>query len=188
MQPWSRSLALAALLVASAGCGRAPTAPTPGHAPPVETLASAQGAATTPEEKALGAETPPFNLQVVLRPAADGTGFGLVKFRQPNDGMRRVYLDPWVRDLAPNAEFYLQRAVDSALDGVCTGNGWLTLGQGLTPQALVTDATGTARGEFYRDLPAAFVRQMFDIHFRIITAAGVAVLQSGCYQYVVEPD
>ena len=45
-----------------------------------------------------GPETPHFNLEVVLR----GEGFGLVKFRQPNDADRTVYLDTWVRDLAPN--------------------------------------------------------------------------------------
>lgn len=186
MQRWSRSLAPAALLVAAVGCGRAPAAPTPGRAPASESLATAPGPATAPA--ALGAETPPFNLEAVLRPPDGGTGFGLVKFRQPNDGMRRIYLDPWVRDLAPHAEFYLERAVDSSLDGVCTSASWLTLGQGLTPQAIVTDAAGTARGAFYRDLPPALVGQTFDIHFRVVTTGGVAVLQSDCHQFVVEPD
>jgi hypothetical protein len=33
-----------------------------------------------------------FNLEVVLR----GDGFSLVKFRQPNDADKIVYLDTWV--------------------------------------------------------------------------------------------
>src|SRR5438046_3993479 len=64
-----------------------------------------------------GPETPHFNLEVVLR----GEGFGLVKFRQPNDADRTVYLDTWVRDLAPNKSYRLERAVDTNVDGNCTG-------------------------------------------------------------------
>ena len=51
-----------------------------------------------------GPETPHFNNEIVLR----GDGFGLVKFRQPNDADRIVYLDTWVRDLAPNTAYTLQ--------------------------------------------------------------------------------
>src|SRR5262245_22165535 len=53
-----------------------------------------------------GPETPRFNLEIVLR----GDGFGLVRFRQPNDDVRVVDLDVWVRDLAPNTSYLLQRA------------------------------------------------------------------------------
>jgi hypothetical protein len=174
-------------MVTMMACGRAPTAPTAqsdgsaasdsGQPAP---LVSGSGPATP--------ETPPFNLEAVLRPPSGGAGFGLVKFRQPNDGMRRVYLDTWVRDLAPNTEYSLQRAVDATLDGACTSGDWLTLGKGLTSQALLTDDMGTGREEFYRDLPAGLVAQTFDIHFRIVTQSGTEVLSSGCYQYVVEPD
>src|SRR5437660_3918851 len=73
-----------------------------------------------------GPETPNFNLEVVLR----GDGFGLVKFRQPNDADKIVYLDTWVRDLAPNTSYLLQRAVDTNVDDDCTSTGWLTLGKG----------------------------------------------------------
>src|SRR5437870_3212580 len=44
-----------------------------------------------------GPETPNFNLEVVLR----GDGFGLGKFRQPNDADKIVYLDTWVADPLP---------------------------------------------------------------------------------------
>jgi hypothetical protein len=131
---------------------------------------------------AWGAETPPFNLQVVLR----GEGFGLVKFRQPNDDKSIVYLDTWVRDLAPNTSYQLQRAVDTTIDGNCTSTSWLTLGKGLVPQDIVTDAKGTGRAELFRDLGAFPPGSRFDIHFRVIKATmGAVVLKSTCYAFTV---
>lgn len=133
---------------------------------------------------AWGPETPPFNLEAVLR-GEDG-GFGLVKFRQPNDGEAIIYLDTWVRDLAPNTSYVLQRAVDTNLDGECTGTAWLTLGKGLTPQTLTTDDRGTAREELWRSVATLPVGAAFDIHFRIVAVAtGDVVLTSKCYRYVI---
>ena len=63
-----------------------------------------------------GPEAPNFNLEVILR----GEGFGLVKFRQPNDDSFIVNLDVWVRNLAPNTSYLLQRAVDTVVDDDCT--------------------------------------------------------------------
>lgn len=97
-----------------------------------------------------GPETPHFNDEIVLR----GDGFGLVKFRQPNDADRIVYLDTWVRDLSPNTAYKLQRAVDTTVDDDCTSSAWLTLGKGLTPQSITTDARGTGREDLYRNLGA----------------------------------
>lgn len=129
-----------------------------------------------------GPETPNFNLQVVLR----GSGFGLVEFRQPNDADRVVYLGTWVRDLAPNTSYQLQRAVDTTVDDVCTSTSWLTLGKGLTPQAITTDASGTGQEELYRDLGGFAVGSEFDIHFRVIeVASGAVVLSSDCYQFTI---
>ena len=129
-----------------------------------------------------GPETPPFNDEIVLR----GDGFGLVKFRQPKDADRIVYLDTWVRDLAPNTAYLLQRAVDANVNDDCTGTGWLTLGKGTTPQALVTDDRGTARADLFRDLGATQPGATFDIQFRVIDAATSAVvLTSTCYQFTV---
>ena len=61
-----------------------------------------------------GPATPNFNLEVILRPVAGGPNgaFGLVRFRQPKDADKIVYLDAWVRDLSPNQSYYLQRATD----------------------------------------------------------------------------
>src|SRR5205085_12093142 len=107
-----------------------------------------------------GPETPKFNLEVVLR----GDGFGLVKFRQPNDADKIVYLDTWVRDLAPNTSYLLQRAVDTNVNDDCTSSAWLTLGKGTTPQAIVTDDRGTAREALFRNLGATLPGTKFDIH------------------------
>src|SRR5881394_3146236 len=77
---------------------------------------------------ATGPATPPFNNEIILRDVTGAGGFGHVKFRQPKDDQLIVYLDTWVRDLAPNKSYRLQRAVDTNIDDHCTGTGWLTLG------------------------------------------------------------
>jgi hypothetical protein len=129
-----------------------------------------------------GPETPHFNDEIVLR----GDGFGLVKFRQPNDADRIVYLDTWVRDLAPNTAYQLQRAVDTNVNDDCTSSTWLTLGKGATPQLIITDSRGTGREDLYRNLGTTAVGSTFDIHFRVINAATSAVvLTSECYQFTV---
>lgn len=133
---------------------------------------------------AWGPATPNFNLEVVLHPTGSA-GFGLVKFRQPKDDVFVVELDTWVRDLAPNSAYRLQRAVDLLVDDDCSSSDWLTLGQGLTPFAIVTDDKGTGRAALWRGVPALPGTE-FDIHFRIIDdATGRVVLESGCYQYII---
>jgi len=128
------------------------------------------------------------NLQVILRPVAGGpdNGFGLVKFRQPKDADKIVYLDVWVRDLAPNHSYKLQRATDTNLNDDCTGTNWLTLGQGLVPQAITTDEMGTGRADLFRNLATIPLGTQFDIYFRVIDAeTSAVVLESTCYQYTV---
>jgi hypothetical protein len=132
-----------------------------------------------------GPETPPFNLEVILR-SPGGSGFGLVKFRQPNDDSFIINLHTWVRDLAPNNAYRLQRAVDTTVDDVCTSTAWLTLGQGLTPYAITTDATGTGAANLFRSVAAFPEGTPFDIHFQVIDdATGAVVLASECYQFVI---
>jgi hypothetical protein len=128
-----------------------------------------------------GPETPHFNLEVILRPSAGASGFGHVKFRQPNDADKIVYLGTWVRDLAPNHEYLLERAVDSpnVVDGNCTSSTWLTLG------TISTDDRGTGFAALSRNLPSA-AGTSFDIHFHVIDAGTrAAVLESACYQFTV---
>jgi len=129
-----------------------------------------------------GPETPSFNLEVVLR----GEGFGLVKFRQPNDGAFIVNLDVWVRDLLPNTSYLLQRAVDTIVDDDCTSTNWLTLGRGTQAQSITTDETGTGREKLFRNLGAFPAGSEFDIHFRVIEeATSEVVLTSQCYQFTI---
>jgi hypothetical protein len=129
-----------------------------------------------------GPETPNFNLEVVLR----GDGFGLVKFRQPNDGAFIINLDVWVRDLAPNTSYLLQRAVDNVVDDDCTSTAWLTLGKGIVPQSITTDEDGTGRESLFRSVAAFPPGSEFDIHFRVIEeATSIVVLTSKCYQFTI---
>jgi len=128
--------------------------------------------------------TPPFNLEAILH-GVGGNGFGLVKFRQDVDPAKIVTLDVWVRDLMPNREYLLQRAVDNP-DGNCTSIAWLTLGKGLTPQSILTDDRGSGKESLWRDISAIASGTAFDIHFRIVDKETMAVvLDSDCYQYVV---
>ena len=63
---------------------------------------------------------------------------------------------------------------------------WLTLGEGLTPTSIDTDARGTGRAALWRDVSAIAPGSEFDIYFRVIqTGTTSVVLQSDCYQYVV---
>jgi len=132
-----------------------------------------------------GPETPPFNNEIILRDVTGNGGFGHVKFRQPNDADRIVYLDTWVRDLQPNTGYQLQRATDANVNDDCTGTNWLTLGMGAVPQSITTDSRGTGQAALFRNLAAFAVGSTFDIHFRVIDAGGAVVLESGCYQFVV---
>jgi hypothetical protein len=168
------SMPAAALLPALAlligACGPDGSAPTSPVSPSSPALAAAPW----------GPETPNFNLEVILR----GAGFGLVKFRQPNDDAAIIYLDTWERGLAPNSEYLLERAADPVVDDDCTSTSWLTLGRGLEPQSIATDATGTGRQQLFRDVAAFAPGTEFDIHFRVVNALTLAVvLESECYQY-----
>jgi hypothetical protein len=146
------------------------------------TLVGQAGAAGPP----WGPETPPFNVEVILRDVTGGPGFGHVKFRQPNDADKIVYLDTWVRDLAPNHEYKLQRAVDTNLDGDCTSTAWLTLGKGLETQTITTDDRGKGRELLFRNLGVFPTGTSFDIHFQLIDAGtGIPVLASDCYRFTV---
>ena len=131
-----------------------------------------------------GPETPPFNVELILRDVGGGSAFGHVKFRQPNDAELVVNLDVWVRDLAPNTTYRLQRAADGPADGNCTSTSWLTLGRGTQAQAIVTDNRGTGRAELFRLLTSP-VGSTFDIRQRVIDPTGAVVLESECYQFVV---
>lgn len=126
-----------------------------------------------------------FNLDVVLR---GGKSLGYVKFRQDPDPAKIIGLGVKVHNLAPNREYLLQRAVDAIneVDGNCTSTSWLTLGKGLTPQSIRTNAGGDGEAELWRDITAIASGSSFDIHFQVIDAVTLAVvLTSDCYKYTV---
>jgi len=140
--------------------------------------------AATLTDKAPTPATPNFNLEVILR--GDNGAFGLVKFRQANDAAKIVTLDVSVRNLSPDHEYKLQRAVDTNLDGNCTSTTWLTLGKGLVPQSIFTDDTGSGKESLFRNLSSAASGTSFDIHFQVIDAVtDEVVLTSDCYQFTV---
>jgi hypothetical protein len=150
------------------------------------TVGAALAAAVFASGAHAGPETPPFNLEVILRDVSGGEGFGHVEFRQRNDDSKVVFLDTWVRDLAPNRSYRLQRAVDQNLDGDCTSTAWLTLGRGLDPRDIATDDRGTGREDLFRSFAALPTGSQFDIHFQVIDALTSApVLQSDCYRFTV---
>ena len=137
---------------------------------------------------AWGRATPNFNLEAVLRPVAGGpeNGFGLVKFRQPKDADKIIYLDVWVRDLAPNTSYSLQRATDTNVNDDCAGTNWLTLGQGSVVHSIATDGTGTGRADLFRNLATVALGMEFDIKFRVIdVVTSAVVLESACYQFTL---
>ena len=167
----TRSIVFAGCVIALAGCRTDTTAPPRLLAP------------TQSSQNQWGPETPKFNLEVVLR---GENGFGLVKFRQPNDDARIINLDTWVRDLEPRTEYVLQRAADKVLDGVCPTAGWLTLGKGTTAQSITTDDRGTGRESLFRDVSPTPVGTTFDIWFRVINlTTSAVVLTSDCYRYTI---
>ena len=150
----------------------------------VPMIASSPQDGNASSRAAWGPESPNFNLEATLQ--GEGSGFGLVKFRQPNDDKLIVELGVWVRDLEPDASYVLQRAVDTNLDGTCTSTSWLTLGIGLDPQTIDTDSKGTGTAQLWRSLAAFPVGATFEIHFRILNAATmVEVLSSDCYQFTI---
>ena len=189
MNPRSLTLIMVLALGATSCSDRTanPLGPSATSGAPAADVAAAGAAtgATVSTQQGWGPATPPFNLEAILRPIGSGSGFGVLKFRQPKDDELIVHLDVSVRDLQPNTSYSLQRAAD-APDGQCTSTMWLTLGLGLQAQAIVTDASGSGRASLFRDLGAVGVGPHFDIYFRVVeTATGTPVLQSGCYDFIV---
>lgn len=124
-----------------------------------------------------------YNLDVVLH---GGKSLGFIKFTQSDTKI--ITLDTKVAHLMSNHEYLLQRAVDpvNVVDGNCTSTSWLTLGKGLTPQSIMTDADGNGEEQLWRDVSAVASGSKFDIHFQVIDATTLTVvLTSDCYWYQV---
>jgi hypothetical protein len=132
-----------------------------------------------------GTDVPPYNLNVTMRGADNGSGF--IKFRQNADTARIINLDTWVFNLEPDHDYLLQRAVNLITDPTqCSSTAWLTLGKGLQPQAIHTNKGGFGFEPLSRDVTAAARGAEFYIHFQVTDAlTSEVVLASGCYQYTV---
>ena len=153
---------------------------------PTDLARSSPGNALSINPSVSGPATPPFNDEIILRDVTGAGGFGHVKFRQPKDEDKIVYLDTWVRDLLPNTSYQLQRATDVNVNDDCSGTNWLTLGKGSVAQSIATDDRGTGRESLFRNLATTPTGSTFDIHFRVIEqATKTVVLESDCYQFVV---
>lgn len=132
--------------------------------------------------------TPPFDINAVLQPPADnGSGAtGYIKFRQDPDTARIISLETWVNALKPRHTYLLQRAVNPITDPDCSSTAWLTLGKGLVPQAIHTDAGGNGHEDLWRDVTTIARGTQFRIHFQIIdSATQTPVLTSDCEMYEV---
>ena len=130
-----------------------------------------------------GAESA-FNLEVTMHGTRNMNGH--IHFRQNPDPAKIITLDVMVHNLMPNHEYQLWRAVDTILDGNCTGTNWLALGKGLTAQSILTNQKGDGSEELWRSVTAIASGTIFDIHFEVRDKANnEVVLSSDCHQYTV---
>lgn len=130
---------------------------------------------------------PLYDLDVPLHSEAKNAGAGFIKFRQNPDTARVITLDTWVTKLLPNHSYLLQRAVNPIADITgCSSTIWLTLGEGLQPKSILTDAHGKGSANLWRDVTAAARGTAFHIHFQVLDATTLApVLTSDCFDYTV---
>jgi hypothetical protein len=130
----------------------------------------------------------PYDLDVKLYSAGkDFNASGFVKFRQNPDTARIIDLDTWVSGLLPDHAYQLQRAVNPISDSTgCSSTAWLTLGLGLSPMSIHTDAHGFGQADLWRAVTAIPRGTQFHIHFQVVDSlTSVPVLASDCYNYTV---
>ncbi|MEO6315174.1 MAG: hypothetical protein ABIU63_08010 [Chitinophagaceae bacterium] len=129
---------------------------------------------------------PLYDLDVQLRSNGKNTG-GFIEFRQNPDTARVITLNTWVKNLLPNHSYLLQRAVNPIADVTgCSSNAWLTLGEGLQPKSIVTNAHGDGNVKLWRDITGIARGTAFHIRFQILDEATLApVLTSDCFDYTV---
>jgi hypothetical protein len=111
---------------------------------------------------------------------------GFIEFRQDPDTARIVDLNTSVNNLEPNHSYLLQRAVNPITDSSCSSIAWLTLGLGLQPQAIHTDAFGNGHADLWRAVTSVARGTQFHIHFQVLDSTTLSpVLSSDCYEYTV---
>ena len=130
---------------------------------------------------------PLYDLNVPLTSAGKYSGQGYIKYRQDPDTARVITLDTWVYKLQPNHSYVLQRAVNPIADITgCSSVAWLTLGEGLQPKSIITNAHGDGYAKIWRNISGIARGVGFHIHFQIVDAVTLeTVLTSDCYDYTV---
>ncbi len=130
---------------------------------------------------------PLYDLDVHLQREHQNAGAGFMKFRQNPDTARVITLETWVTKLLPNHAYLLQRAVNPIADITgCSSIAWLTLGEGLQPKSIVTNAQGNGYANLWRDITGIPRGTAFHIRFQMVDAATLApVLSSDCFDYTV---
>jgi len=130
----------------------------------------------------------PYDLDVVLySQEKNSQASGSIKFRQDPDTARLITLTTMVFKLSPNHSYLLQRAVNPITDSTkCSSTAWLTLGEGLQPATIHTDANGNGNANLWRDITAIARNTQFYIRFQVVDSATLApALTSPCYTYTV---
>jgi len=139
-------------------------------------------------KKEIPVEDQPYDLNVNLFGLSkDFNAKGFIKFRQDPDTARIINLDTWISGLTPNHAYQLQRAVNPITDTTgCSSTAWLTLGLGLAPMSIHTDAHGYGNANLWRAVTAIPRGTQFHIHFQVIdSVTSTPVLFSDCYDYTV---
>lgn len=115
---------------------------------------------------------PLYDLDVPLRSVGKDASTGFIKFRQNPDTARVITLETSVTNLLPNHSYLLQRAVNLIPDITgCSSTAWLTLGEGLVPKSIVTNAQGNGNALLWRDITAIARGKAFHIRFQILDQA-----------------
>ena len=130
---------------------------------------------------------PLYDLDVRLQSVGKNKGAGFIKYRQNPDTARIITLETWVTNLRPNSSYLLQRAVNPIADVTgCSSTAWLTLGEGLLPKPIVTNAHGDGSAKLWRDITGIPRGTAFHIRFQIVDATTLSpVLTSDCFDYTV---
>ncbi len=130
---------------------------------------------------------PLYDLDVNLTHTGDGSGAGFLKFRQNPDTARVITLETWIHNLLPNHSYILQRAVNPIADITgCSSTAWLTLGEGLQPKSIVTNAQGDGHANLWRDITAIPRGTAFHIRFQVVDETTLQpALKSDCFDYTV---
>ena len=128
-----------------------------------------------------------YDLDIQLVGVGKSLGSGFIKFRQNPDTARIITLSTKVTHLLPYHSYLLQRAVNPIADpSGCSSQAWLTLGEGLQPKSISTNAYGNGSANLWRNVSAIARGTAFHIKFQVIDAETLLpVLISDCHDYIV---